>query len=321
MIKEQRYVLSIIIPHYNSPCLLDNLLRTIHNHQEIQVIVVDDNSNLQLDEYESLKKSYKNVLFLKNTNQSKGAGSARNVGLEHVQGKWLMFADADDFFLPKFHEVIAEYYDSPSDIIWFVPTSIEPDTGNISYRHSPYESLIREYILNPTSIHANRLRYKWAPPWSKMIKSDMVRDNNIKFSETMVSNDVMFAVQIGSLAEMIEVSEDIIYCVTKSKGSLTTSVNNEIWMTRVDMEIERYNFLRNVLEEDEIEELQFELKDYLLLCLYYKLGIKACIEIYRKFQKNNMKILRKDNFKFKKIIEEMSKFFRIRKISKRYMKH
>ena len=37
-------VLTIIIPHYNSPKLLDKLLDSIPEREELEVIVVDDNS-------------------------------------------------------------------------------------------------------------------------------------------------------------------------------------------------------------------------------------------------------------------------------------
>lgn len=35
-------------------------------------------------------------LFL--TKEGRGAGYARNTGLSHAKGKWIIFADADDFF-------------------------------------------------------------------------------------------------------------------------------------------------------------------------------------------------------------------------------
>ena len=36
--------LSIIIPHFNSPRLLENLLKSMPAREDIQIIVIDDNS-------------------------------------------------------------------------------------------------------------------------------------------------------------------------------------------------------------------------------------------------------------------------------------
>ena len=97
--------LSIIIPHYNSADLLDKLLSTIPNVQEVQVIVVDDFSTQGLDELEECKQRYINTNVEFYTNEcKKSAGGARNTGLSYAKGQWLLFADADDYFLQDFYE-------------------------------------------------------------------------------------------------------------------------------------------------------------------------------------------------------------------------
>lgn len=50
------------------------------------------------------------VLF---TKEGKGAGYARNIGLSHARGKWIIFADADDFFTADCFTILNEYMDSP----------------------------------------------------------------------------------------------------------------------------------------------------------------------------------------------------------------
>ena len=52
------YNVSIIIPHYNSPDLLAVLLDSIPEKEDIQIIVVDDNSTKKTDIYEKVKSDY-----------------------------------------------------------------------------------------------------------------------------------------------------------------------------------------------------------------------------------------------------------------------
>ena len=76
---------SIIIPHKNTPDLLQYCLDSIPIRSDVQVIVVDDNSD------EDKKPTFTRddvKFFYIDKEHTKGAGRARNVGLEHAVGKW-----------------------------------------------------------------------------------------------------------------------------------------------------------------------------------------------------------------------------------------
>lgn len=65
---------------------------------EIEVIIVDDDSDPEKVDFEDFPGSdrcYTQIIF---TKEGKGAGYARNVGLRHAKAKWLIFADSDDYF-------------------------------------------------------------------------------------------------------------------------------------------------------------------------------------------------------------------------------
>ena len=92
-------IFSVIIPHYNIPKLLQRCLDSIPDIPDIQVIVVDDNSSVEkvdFDNFPGKGRKYTTAIFDK---AGGGAGHARNIGLKHAEGKWLVFADSDDFFV------------------------------------------------------------------------------------------------------------------------------------------------------------------------------------------------------------------------------
>ena len=128
-------LLTIIIPHYNIPHMLKKLLDTIPVRDDIQVIVIDDNSNVELEFYASLIIKYPHVTFLTNETGVNSAGTCRNTGLNHATGRWVLFADADDYFTDDFLSIISEYVESDYDTVYFSPTSIDLTTGNKSDRH------------------------------------------------------------------------------------------------------------------------------------------------------------------------------------------
>ena len=86
---------TIIIPHKNCPDLLKRCVDSIPVRDDVQIIVVDDNSDE--DKKPSIERKGMEVVLL-DASSSKGAGRARNVGLKHAKGKWLLFADADDYY-------------------------------------------------------------------------------------------------------------------------------------------------------------------------------------------------------------------------------
>ena len=103
------FVYSIVIPHKNCVPLLQRCLNSIPQRDDIQVIVVDDVSDLT-DSERSLMESFQSdrtrVVFLTET---KYAGGARNVGLSQAEGKWVVFSDSDDFFTPNAFEIMDDY--------------------------------------------------------------------------------------------------------------------------------------------------------------------------------------------------------------------
>lgn len=98
-------IISVIVPVYNVEkylhCCVDSILaQTI---TDIEVLLVDDGSTdgsgAICDEY--AKKDSRVRVFHK---ENGGVSSARNLGLDHATGKWIMFVDSDDKVMPEICE-------------------------------------------------------------------------------------------------------------------------------------------------------------------------------------------------------------------------
>ena len=105
---------SIIIPHKNTASLLERLLDSIPWGLSPQVIVVDNNSNgEELQQVEMLRQRFD---FLLCHSTGCGAGDARNIGLQHATGRWVLFADSDDFFTPSAADLISTHADDAAEV-------------------------------------------------------------------------------------------------------------------------------------------------------------------------------------------------------------
>ncbi len=122
---KQNQLVSVIIPTHNSEKTIGVAIESIINqtYKNIEIIVVDDNST---DNTETVVKKYPTVLYYRlpfddpNRVNKRGrninAGySARNYGIERVNGEWVTFQDADDASLVNRIEVqmkLAQEYNS-----------------------------------------------------------------------------------------------------------------------------------------------------------------------------------------------------------------
>lgn len=207
---------SIIIPHYNIPDLLARCLRAIPKRDDVQVIVVDDDSPNNESFISTIPElSQKNVGFYI-TKDRKGAGHVRNVGLQHAVGKWLIFADSDDFFVEDFSAILDEYVNDPSDIIFFNIKSCDCyETKKIL--PSKKDRLFREYEKTGNEM---LFRVGGTEPWGKIIKRELVEKNNIKFQETLGHNDLLFSVMTGVKANKIKIVNRPLYWYVIREGSM-----------------------------------------------------------------------------------------------------
>lgn len=224
---------SIIIPHKNSPDLLRRCLDSIPHREDVQIIVVDDNSDsskVDFTPFPGMNESNTEVYF---TKEGRGAGYARNVGLKYAKGKWLLFVDADDYFVEGFISHLDKYRDSEYDIVFFRTTSIYPDTGEMAMRHLFDEECIKEAINNG---NFNKLRYQRTSPVSKMIRCSLVKDNQVFFDEVIAANDALFSIKTGYYACKVAADCNAIYVITVRKGSLEYTYSSKILLSRIEVD-------------------------------------------------------------------------------------
>ena len=134
------------------------------------------------------------------------------------------------------------------------------------------------------------LRYRYIVPWSKMIRKEIIDNNNITFDEVITANDVMFSTKLGYFMRNFEASKKEIYCVTKSKGSLTTTIDNLFFETRLKVFINYYNFLLERLDPKEFQLLKLNGRGYLVNTIVKGFGFKKFIHVYKQMKNNNVRI-------------------------------
>ncbi len=220
-------IFSVIIPHYNIPELLLRCLKTVPIREDIQVIVVDDCSpraENYKEQYSELSRPY---LEYYSTPIGGSAGRARNVGLDHAKGRWLIFADADDFFVDDFERLLYKYKDAEEDIVYFKHENVDTnDFTKKGNRCHIFNEIIERCQENPLA--KEDLRCCHNTPWAKMIKREFVEQNDIRFDEVKYSNDAYFCIKAGCAAKEVRAVNEVMYVLTERMGSLTSGNNKTV---------------------------------------------------------------------------------------------
>jgi glycosyltransferase involved in cell wall biosynthesis len=195
---------------------------SIPDRNDIEIIIVDDNSDAEIVDFENFPGKNANNYKVIFTKEGKGAGYARNQGIKYASGKWLMFADSDDFYEPGAFEILDKNLDSKLDVLFFASTSRNSETLEVSNERRVYSN---EMVLNfdeKEYLTTLKIKYHNSAPWNKVIKRKLVINNEIRFDEIKMNNDVFFAINVGKHIQNYKVIKDKLYCFTFRDNSIST---------------------------------------------------------------------------------------------------
>lgn len=172
---------SIIMAAYNAEKEIERSIKSVldQNFKDYEFIVVNDAST---DNTADIVSKYSNVKLISHT-ENKRAGGARNTGIEHATGEYIIFLDSDDVFTNE-------------NVLSKINEKIENDNPDLVYLGFEAVGDGFEGTFLPTehnSIKANRLvEWNYANVWDVVWNRDFLNKNNIRFVEKKYFEDFVF---------------------------------------------------------------------------------------------------------------------------------
>lgn len=238
---------SFIIPHKNTPELLNKAISSIPPRSDVEIIVVDDNSNTTIVDFQNFPGKEREDVLLVFTEEGRGAGYARNIGLQKATGKWVLFCDADDFYTDELSTFLEKYKYSDADLILWKAKSLDLDTGLSGFRGETLNEFVDEGLTS--GIFENALLISC--PWKGMYSRKLLIDNGIIFNESQWGNDVVFSTKVAVATKSIIGSELFVYCITShSNFGLVSKPTLRSSLVRFYQEVESIQIARRIFKHN-----------------------------------------------------------------------
>ncbi|RKI87614.1 glycosyltransferase family 2 protein [Parablautia intestinalis] len=199
--------ISVIIPAYNMENYLRECLDSVLGQtiKDIEIICIDDGSTD--NSYEILleyNKKYENVIVLQQKNQ--GSGSARNRGMEHANGRYVCFMDADDYYAkPQALEQL--FLAAEKNGVLVCGGNKELLYGEKKMKHDVPFNEEKKIVFKYYGNFYDYTRY--------IIRTDVIRKNNILFPSYRRYQDPPFLLNVMIHAQEFYAVNELVYIVRK----------------------------------------------------------------------------------------------------------
>ena len=287
--------ISIIVPVYNVKPYLERCIKSIINQtfEDFELIIVDDGStdgcSEMCDKYASTDNRVRVIHQING-----GLSAARNAGLDIANGKYIVFADSDDFLKPKLlekaHATIEKGYDLVSFCFeyCFNESPLKPfvfsGAGKEYSFYDSYDTL--QYIVSVLLSH----KTPWEA-WDQIFRKDIIDKYHLRFApnKEIFAEDLHFYLCYITHVKKMYVLKDYLYNYMRRNDSIIGCSLRESNLNRFT------NLSKSVLEYYSFIDSSSELVNH-FSAIYFMILYHAMFVYYRKasFSLDEYNILRTD---------------------------
>lgn len=179
-------LISVIIPCYNAAKTLARTMNSVleQDYKNIEIIIINDGSkDNTIEVANKFANLDKRVRVIDKVNE--GVSVARNTGLKQAKGDYIMFLDADDYYMTPYvyTNMLNKIKESGADmcVCNFIHPAFEEHLASGVYDMTDHKQFMAYY----------QDFFSFAMPWNKMIKRECLTEDfavGVKFAEDSLYN-------------------------------------------------------------------------------------------------------------------------------------
>jgi glycosyltransferase involved in cell wall biosynthesis len=212
-------LISIIVPVYNVELYLAECINSllIQTYKNIEIILVNDGST---DKSSFICKQYEkrssNIILINNSN--KGLSAARNEGIQHAQGDYIIFVDSDDIIHKDYLKILFDLISDADISVCEVKNFSEKNPiidENLNFQIYP--------ALTGDEFNEHLYQHKFGRlailVTNKLYKKDLW--DEIEFPLNRFHEDCFTIYKVTDKAKKIVITDKPLYYYRKRAGSIT----------------------------------------------------------------------------------------------------
>ena len=246
--------ISVIIPVYNVEKYIRQCLESVVSQslKEIEIICINDGStDNSLKILQEFSQKDKRITVIDKKNE--GASIARNIGIEKSQGEYIYFIDSDDWIEIDAIEMLYKECNG-EDIVYSNLCHYNENTKKI--KEEKIKCFINEregkyFLINGEGVG----------PCNKLYKLSFLKENNLKFLENIIYEDLEFNFRCFFLSQKVKYVKNIGYNYRMERtGSIMTDFKIEKSIFSIDEIIKNFSDFYNKSDLDEFKKFRLFLE-------------------------------------------------------------
>lgn len=186
-------MITLVVPVYNMEAHLPRCMDTLLHQtcREYEILLIDDgstdSSSSMCDSYAEANPALVRVIHKENG----GLSSARNAGIDHAWGEFIVFPDPDDWVEPGYVELLMKYQKEYQAELVCLGHYVDTDTSSFPATPNNKTNLLlgrdgQRGLLLPPKMEGFS--------WNKLYRLDIIREHNLRFPDGMgTTEDLWFA--------------------------------------------------------------------------------------------------------------------------------
>lgn len=244
---------TVVIPVYNAERYLVRCIESLisQTYQNIEYIFINDGSkDSSLSILEAAVKTDDRILFFSQENA--GPSAARNLGMDHATGEYLLFCDSDDTVSPTWCErLVCAIQENPNAWIVCGIQTLDESGQEIFVTQPPASG----ELLDKSSYFEIFKRGYSSFVYNKIFDLGLLRKAGIRFDESRKrGEDVIFCIEYLMRMDSIYVIPELLYQYYRYETSIT--LTNQTHLDDYKDLCDLYSWRKEVVDEGDLEALQ-----------------------------------------------------------------
>ncbi|KYN86705.1 hypothetical protein ATY35_13390 [Vibrio cidicii] len=264
--------ISVIVAAYNQQNELETCVNSVIKQgfsSDVEVLIIDDcSTDNTWSVIKDLSTQYSNVKGFK-TAVNSGPGIARNIGIEHASGSWVLFLDSDDILAETAIEKLRRVINREQSNI-LNTKKLDIVAYDFRFLNSNHDSVIGRTDINALRLPKDELLNEYlslkmdGSVIFTMMRKEFLDKHSIRFYQGY-HEDVDFMFKVYAEAQRLSIIDDVIYIKNNRQGSIVNTISQKhiIGIFRAYTEIYKYLFERNNIYDINLR--------------YYSLGIVGVV--------------------------------------------